>query len=139
MRFLVVRSVCALHTLWGLLLLAGIDVGDITALASVIRGTDINNKFFGVYLLVTAGLAFSQTLTPSTGKLRYLWFFPQHLLLIRSALSAFEGAYFGQYPDGTIKPGIFILADQLPIVFIMLMYTYLVTLRPARDTTYDNG
>lgn len=44
----------------------------------------------------------------------YLFFFPSLFFLILSTVSALIYIVEGQYADGTVRPSIFILVDQLP-------------------------
>lgn len=94
--------------------------------------------------VLTTGLAFfsgwAQTARPSTAGLIILlvgtmaacglgtrwaayWAIPQQLVLLMSTLTAVHAVLLGQYPDGTIRPSMFILADQLPAILVTVLHT----------------
>ena len=64
-----------------------------------------------------AGAALSRPTT--TGMLLLL---PQQTILVISASGALRAAVQGHYADGVARPGAFILADQLPVVVLMLCH-----------------
>jgi hypothetical protein len=135
MNFLVIRSVSVLQAIWGVLLLLNQDIGYITALAVNIQKLNLSEPVLGIIMIIAAALAFSRTIW-NTPHWNILWFIPQQLLLVSSAIGALESAWHGYYPDGTLKHGMFIFADQLPIILLAVKYSYLITRKPARDITY---
>ena len=48
---------------------------------------------------------------------------PQQLLLLISAFGGIRAAVDGHYADGTVRPWQFIVADQLPVILLALIYT----------------
>lgn len=48
---------------------------------------------------------------------------PQQLLLLVSAFGGIRAAVDGHYADGTVRPWQFIVADQLPVILLALVYT----------------
>jgi hypothetical protein len=48
---------------------------------------------------------------------------PQQFLLLVSAFGGIRAAALGHYPDGTVRPWQFIMADQLPVILLALIYT----------------
>jgi hypothetical protein len=48
---------------------------------------------------------------------------PQQFLLLVSAFGGIRAAVLGHYADGTVRPWQFIVADQLPVILLALIYT----------------
>jgi len=124
---LIILLVSALQFVWGLCLVLGLDIVYISALDGFTKNFPY---FFGWIGIFAAVLAYSRVIydTPSYN----VWFLiPQQILLLHSSISIVESAIRGHYPDGTIKPGVFIITDQLSLIFIALKYTYLLITNPS--------
>jgi hypothetical protein len=135
-NFLIIRSVCMLQAIWGMLLLLNYDIAEITALAVNIQKIGIEQHVLGLVMILASILAFTRTFWGTKSpNWNVLFFIPQQLLLVSSAVGALESAWLGYYPDGTIKPGMFIFADQLPMILLAMKYTVLITRKPYRDVT----
>lgn len=48
---------------------------------------------------------------------------PQQILLLVSAFGGIQAVVNGHYADGTVRPWQFIIADQLPVILLALIYT----------------
>lgn len=120
--------VSSLYTIWGVGLVSGLPIELITPINANI--TDIMGDPFtlGCIMLVSALLAQGGHLFK--GELDFMWLLPQQVLLSSSAFSAILSSSQGHYPDGTIKPPVFILADQLPMVILALVHFAIIMRKP---------
>lgn len=73
----------------------------------------------GVLLLISAGLAV-MVLTRDKSALLLL---PQQVIVLIQGAIALQLAGAGHYGDGTVRPSLFILADQLPAIVLAAFYT----------------
>jgi hypothetical protein len=124
-----------LHALWGVLLLASLSPYGATAMhiyASVPRFA------LAVVLFCASGLAtwaITYGRRPSWQSLAALA--PQQALLTISAYAALLAVAQAHYGDGVIRPRLFILADQAPVILTMLLHTAAVIELHARRPTED--
>jgi hypothetical protein len=109
-----------LHAAWAVMLLFN---GDALGATSTHYFHNCNRfvvsaVFFSVAILA----AWSVTRkTMSMGTLLAL--LPQQLILMVSAYTACLAVWHSAYGDGVIRPTLFILADQLPIILTMVIHT----------------
>jgi hypothetical protein len=123
-----------LHTLWGVLLLGSPSPYGATALhvyASVPRYT------MAAIMFVAAGLAAWGITRPRPSWQSMAALLPQQGLLTISAYAALLAVIDAHYGDGVIRPRMFILADQAPVIITMVLHTAamveLHARRPADD------
>lgn len=126
--WLIVPLAAALHLTYGLGLLAGeYDVARITAVYLI-------GKTFGAITIATLIIVGLVSLIPMVVTMRaeriHLCLWPQQTLLFLMAASALSASVEGQYPDGTIKNGLFILIDQSWTIYIACAH-FAATLRNA--------
>lgn len=55
--------------------------------------------------------------------LEFILLMPQQIVLLFSTISGIFSAINGHYIDGVVRPGLFIFADQFPIILLGIMYT----------------
>lgn len=125
----------ALHVLWGVLLLVNASAVGATPL-SVYRS--LPRGLVAAGLLLAAVLAlYGSTGTRGHVTVRILALLPQQGLLSLSALASVVAVVQGHYGDGVIRPRLFILADQAPLILTMLLHTVAVVAvhmpRPGHD------
>jgi hypothetical protein len=122
-----ILMVSTMYFIWGLLLLLGQDIADITPLAATLRLEAYSALYIppGSLMVSTSILAYTRTIWRS--KWDFLWLIPQQIFLLLSALSAISSSFNWHYPDGTFKPGVFIFADQLPMMLLAVVYTFVIT------------
>lgn len=124
---LIIILVSAIQFIWGLCLILGLDIVYISALDSYTVHFPILLGWTGI---IASILAYSRVVWDTPG--HNIWFLiPQQILLLHSSISIIEAAILGHYPDGTIKDGVFIINDQLPLVLITIKYTYLIITQPS--------
>jgi hypothetical protein len=125
----------ALHALWGVLVLVDGAAEGATPL-SAYRAQP--RAVVGLALLAVAALAaygVSQTRRHPT--LAMLALMPQQGLLSVSAMASVLAVAAGKYGDGVVRPRLFIMADQAPIILTLVLHTLAVVLtympRPGHD------
>jgi hypothetical protein len=123
-----------LHMLWGILLVASPAPYGATAMhvyASVPRVA-----LAGV-LFLASGLAAWAITWPQPSWKTLAALLPQQALLTISAYAALLAAAEAHYGDGVIRPRLFILADQAPVILTMVLHTVAIVelhgRRPAHD------
>ena len=120
---LIVWYCIVLHACYGAGVLIDPGVAKIAALGST--SSLIGTYPTGFAMLAIAGLAAIGLLWHREGSLRGLlgvaW---QQMFLIAGAVSAVHSAVVGHYPDGTVKPWLFIAVDQSPAVLIAAAHTW---------------
>lgn len=123
-----------LHTLWACLLLASQHPYGATAL-HVYRSIP---RSLTVVALLTASALAAWAITrdqPSWKTLAAL--LPQQAILTISAYAAVAAVVVAHYGDGVIRPRMFILADQAPVVLVFMLHTAAVIEIHARRTTAE--
>jgi len=123
-----------LHTLWACLLLASKRPYGATALHVY---TPLPRLLMaGVLLIASALAAWAVTRRrPSWQTLAAL--LPQQAILTVSAYAAIAAVVTAHYGDGVIRPRLFILADQAPVILVFVLHTAAVIEMHARQTTAD--
>lgn len=129
--FCVVKLTSALYIIWGVELILGLPVALITPIYSNISDFGLSELTMGV-IGVLSGLSALLSFAFRRGHLGFLWLMPQQCLLASSAFNAISSAGLGQYPDGTIKPPIFILSDQLPMIVLALLHAAILVRWPEK-------
>jgi hypothetical protein len=123
-----------LHVLWGILLLASSSPYGATAM----HVYDMMPRFALAALLFSASGLAAWAITwarPSWQSLAAL--LPQQALLTISAYAALLAVIQAHYGDGVIRPRLFILADQAPVILTMVLHTAAVVELHARRPTED--
>lgn len=111
--------VTTLHLIWGILLLL-----DNSPFSTNPIG------FFEIFLSQTATAVlflFAGILAILAYKIKislnsFILLVPQQILLLLTSFSGIRSALKGHYIDGVIRPGIFIITDQLPIILLSFVY-----------------
>jgi hypothetical protein len=129
--------VSTMYFIWGLLLLLGVNIDDITPIATVLRLEAYPPNLLtvipkGSIMVTTSILAYTRTIW--RGKWDFIWLIPQQIFLLLGALGAVSASFNWHYPDGTFKPGVFIFADQLPMVLLACIYTFVITRHYGTET-----
>ncbi len=123
-----------LHALWGVLLLAGPSPYGATAV-HVYSG--VPRFALAAFLFLASGLAAWSITWPRPSWPSLAALLPQQALLTVSAYSALLAVIEAHYADGVIRPRLFILADQAPVILTMMLHTAAVVelhaRRPAED------
>ncbi len=121
----IILAACILHYGWAFLLAWEVEAAKATPTAVLV------NIFGGrvgtvLVLVVVASLAFAflcqRAYRPISSFLYGNMLFPQLWLLLMSASSGIYSAWVGHYADGVARAPAFILADQMPIVILCLLY-----------------
>jgi hypothetical protein len=123
-----------LHALWGILLLSSPTPYGATALHAY---ASVPRYAMAAILFLASGLA-AWAITrrrPSWRTLAAL--LPQQALLTISAYAALLAVFEAHYGDGVIRPRMFILADQAPVIITMLLHTVAVVELHAQRAPED--
>lgn len=121
--FLAVWAAILLHLTWVVLLFwPDTHAGRSTPVHSVVivAGSPQRAAFL---LLIVAAFAISGTCRSLTAIQKVLYVLPQQFVLGISAAGAILAMYRSHYADGVIRPGTFIVADQLAIVLTWGFHT----------------
>jgi len=110
-----------LHATWGILVLFSPDALGATPVALLDLLVPGDRIALGVMFLLVAAIALVG-LWSKPGKVRQLMFLPQQVFLLTAAIGCASAIARGQYLDGTPRPPLFILADQLPIILLAIAY-----------------
>jgi hypothetical protein len=123
-----------LHTLWGVLLL--INQVPYGATAIHIYG-GVPRYLMAALFFAASGLAVYGVTRPHPTWQSLASLLPQQGLLTVSAYAAFVAVIISRYGDGVLRPRVFILADQAPVILTMILHTAAVVemhaSRPAED------
>lgn len=118
---LLISYASLIHYLWAAILLISPD----PLMATPLSGLNFGNEsrlITASILFVVATLAFIGTKMKHS--LRSLLFLiPQQTVLFIMGFTGLLAAMSGHYADGTIKPSLFILSDQLPAIMLGFIYT----------------
>lgn len=112
-----------LHVLWGCLLVVNGQVLGATALHAF---ADVPRLVTAAVLLTAAGMAAFGVTRRERRWLSLAMLLPQQGILSISALSAVMAVVHSRYGDGVPRPWYFILADQAPVIFTMVLHTIAV-------------
>lgn len=129
----------ALHALWGVLLLVDASAIGATPLSVY---EHLPRVVVAAGLLLAAALAgYGSTRPRGHTTLGILALLPQQGLLSVSALASVLAVVEGRYGDGVVRPRLFIMADQAPIILTMVLHTVAVVAvympRPGHDELLD--
>jgi hypothetical protein len=121
----IILAACLLHYGWAVLLMINTHSSGATPVAVLV--SQFGGRWSTVATLTTiASLAVGflniRVFKPISSGLYGLLLFPQLYLLILSAGSGILCAVHGHYSDGVIRPSLFILADQSPIIVLTILY-----------------
>ena len=123
-----------LHLLWGVLLLASPAPYGATAM----HVYDSVPRFaLAAFLFAASGLAAWAITWPRPSWQSLAALLPQQALLTISAYAAMLAVAEAHYGDGVIRPRMFILADQAPVILTMVLHTVAVVELHARRPTED--
>lgn len=131
--WLTVFGVSILHFTYAVGYLIDHEVAHITALhiAYVIFGS-----LLWLVMIMVGVIALLPTIVKPPTYLTHFCLWPQCAMLFLMVLSAFEAAYLGSYPDGTIKQNVFILIDQ-SYTFVLFGMHYFATVQYALSRRLD--
>lgn len=116
--FLVIVYAICLHLSWAVALLLSDHPIQTTPTAYMFRAVGQNRSaaiYIGVALMTVAGLF-------RPGWPGLLLSLPQNAILALGAASGIASALVGHYPDGVIRPGLFILVDQMPMILVAVLH-----------------
>lgn len=127
--FLVLVYAIVLHALWGLLLIVSPSLLLTTPMAYLLRAMpqDIAGLVLvGVALGGLWGLKHPgwKGLVAAT---------PQNFMLFVAATSGVASAVMGHYPDGVVRPALFILTDQLPTILVAALHAACLAVYHGRE------
>jgi hypothetical protein len=123
-----------LHALWGVLLLTSPAPYGATAIHVY---NSVPRFALAALLFLASGLATWAITRPQPSWRTLAALLPQQALLTISAYAALLAVIGAHYGDGVIRPRLFILADQAPIILTMLLHTAAVVELHARRSAED--
>jgi hypothetical protein len=128
-----------LHALWGVLVLAHRSAEGATPLSAY---RPLPRPVVGLALLAVAALAaYGIGRTRQHPTLSLLALMPQQGLLAVSTMASVVAVARGEYGDGVVRPRLFILADQAPIILTLVLHTIALVVtympRPGHDALRD--
>ena len=112
-----------LHLLWGAILLGGAQHTAGLSWAITVSG---GNVPAGAIMIACAVLALCGIETKESIPRKFVCLAPQQFLLTWAALAAVECVLTGRYADGTPRPRMFILADQIQLIIPALLHAVAV-------------
>ena len=112
-----------LHLLWGILLMISGDPVNITAIHTSMSLFKFRLLLGSVYIIAGFSSAISLRSKRRKSLTDLLLLLPQQFLLMVSAGGAINAMYLSQFADGVIRPRSFLVADQMPVVFIALFHS----------------
>jgi len=119
-----IMYVTALHLCWATLILVSPATEATTPLQALVNLFG-EGRILSAMFLVGAAFATVGAYYPST-LVGVMCMLPQQALLVIAASGAAEAVVRGSYPDGVIRPWIFILADQVSLILLAPAYTLAV-------------
>lgn len=126
--WLIVPLCAGIHATYAIAFIASPAVAGITALHLLY---DLTGNLMWLALLIVAATALVPMVTAMPATRVHLFLWPQQLVLFMMAASAIEAVVRGTYPDGVVRPAMFILADQCYAPGLALAHLA-VTVRNAR-------
>lgn len=126
--WLIVPLCAVIHATYALIYLLAPAVAHITALHLL---HDLIGPLMAPVLLAVAVLSLTPLAVHSPAWAVHLFLWPQQFVLFLMAASALEAVAFGTYPDGVVRPSLFILADQCYAPYLALAHLA-ATVRNAR-------
>ena len=127
----IILYVTVLHIIWGTILLidaSAFSTNPIGFFESFFNKTQTASSFLMAAMSALVAYKLKDRLT------RFLLLLPQLLLLLLTAMSGVVSSIRGQYVDGVVRPGMFIFADQLPIILLSLVYGLAIYDKVLKDT-----
>lgn len=123
----VVLLASLLHLMWAGLLIADVGAGGSTPVAILLRifGGPVRATVVLV-AVASAAMCFPFVRYRMSAKAMAAMLLPQQTVLLMSAGAGLWATSIGHYADGVIRPWGFILADQLPVILLALLYTVAV-------------
>lgn len=114
-----------LHYIWGFTLLVDPRVVRVTDLIPV-DAAGLNPRMVGGCLLVVAHIGAWALTRPSLSWKTLAALMPQQFVLFMSSSAATYYTVVGHYGDGVPRPHGFIFADQVLIILVTLLHTYVL-------------
>ncbi len=115
-----------MHVGWAMLLFMSYDAAAATPIALLVQVFGGRYRT-GIVLVIVAVLAVAFIRLKATNQERdnrlVFMLVPQEFILLLSAIAGVWAVCQGHYADGVIRAWPFILADQLPVILIALLYT----------------
>ena len=109
---MLVLFVSLMHMWWGILLLLNGGALHIAATSALLEIVGPGHSTARAITYIIAGILPSILLWRPGSVAGLLSVLPQQFLIILSAISAIVAITAGRYPDGTIRPALFIAMDQ---------------------------
>ena len=121
----IILAACLLHYGWAILIF--IDTYSERATPVAVLVSQFGGRWGTIIsLVIIASLAISflfiRTMRPISSGTYGLLLFPQLYLLVLSSGTGIMCAFHGRYADGVLRPSLFILADQSPVIVLALLY-----------------
>ncbi len=113
-----------LHLAWGVVFFATTHK-IVTTPTSFLTG-QVGQVRAGVLYFFASGFAFWGLWRP--GLKGFAVTLPQNALLLMSGTTAILSASLGHYPDGVVRPTVFILVDQMPAVLAAILHCWAMVL-----------
>lgn len=116
----IIYYACCLHGLWAALLLGSADPAFATPLSAIVSAT--GGRWSASFWLIAVAIlaAFGAS---AVGRIRAILLGPQQAVLVVGAIGATSRVLAGSYADGTMRPHLFILADQAPAILLAGFHT----------------
>lgn len=112
-----------LHFLWGIIVLLYPESYNTTPIFFI--GEFLGGRYItGICLLITGTLAFIGMLRSPYSQKHVAFFIPQQMFITIAAYGVIVTSIMGTYADGVLRPRMFILADQLPIIIMFLLHSF---------------
>lgn len=119
---LIVCYATIMHLLWGVLLLIDPTAFNVTAI-NVFSSIGLNLYFTSALFLLIGSLAsFAVYWNIYYIPHSICWVLPQQTILSISAVGALQAMILSRFADGVIRSRVFIIADQMPIILIAVLY-----------------
>jgi len=119
-----IMYVTALHLCWAVLILMS-PVTEVTTPLQALVTLFGEGRALSAMFLVGAAFATVGAYYPNT-LIGVMCMLPQQALLVIAASGAAGAVLQGSYPDGAVRPWIFILADQVGLILLAPAYTLAV-------------
>lgn len=114
-----------IHIIWGVTVIANPSVMHITAISSLGGSQYITAAIMlGAAICAALGMIFEPE--NATTMRRIMFCIPQQIVLFAAASSSLDAVIRGHYADGTVRPWLFILADQSPAIVAAILHTIAV-------------
>lgn len=111
---LIVVYAIGLHMLWAVMLMFDRSVSGVTAVWALT--IFLSRPVCIVLLIVVAMMASMAAFMLKNKHAAAMFMIPQQMVLFLSAGGAIEAMVASKFPDGVLRPSVFIIADQAPVV-----------------------